>query len=109
MTNKTSESLRLEKSRLRSVVRTGAREDLRRYLDASDEPLTSRELAKLLGISERFVAYMLMDAVRAGRITKVSDNRYESQLAPIGAEVADLLAFVLSCEADWRLRERLGL
>lgn len=109
MSNKTGESPRLERHELRSVVRSDAREDLRRYLDASDEPLSSRELAKLLGISECFVAYMLMDSVRSGRITKVADGRYESHMPPFGAEVADLLEFVLYCEANWRLSDRLGL
>lgn len=109
MRNTTSESPSLERRGLRSVIRSGPRQDLRRFLDASGEPLRPEQLAQLLGVSEPFVAYMLMDAVRSGRITKLPDGRYESQMGRCGAELADLLQFVLECEANWRLCDRFGL
>ena len=52
---------------------------------------------------------MLMDAVRSGRVTKLADGRYQSQMGRCGAEVADLLEFVLECEANWRLCDRFRL
>jgi hypothetical protein len=66
-------------------------------------------VARLLGISERSVAYMLMDATRSGRITKLPDGRYESQMGRCGPALADLLEFVRACEANWRLCDRFGL
>lgn len=109
MSNTASESPSLERRDLRSVTRSGPREDLRRFLDASGEPLWPGQLATLLGVSERFVAYMLMDAVRSGRVAKLADGRYESQMSQCGAELADLFQFVLECEANWRRCDRFGL
>lgn len=109
MSQTTSEPPSLERRGLRSAIRSSPREDLRRFLDARDEPLRPEHLATLLGVSERFVAYMLMDAVRSGRVTKLDDGRYESQMGRCGAELADLLRFVRECEANWRLCDRFGL
>ena len=94
---------------VRAVVRSSPREDLRRVLDASDEPLTRAQLAGVLGISESFVAYMLMDAMRSGRVTKLPAGRYASQMGRCGPELAELLEFVRECEANWRLCDRFGL
>jgi hypothetical protein len=66
-------------------------------------------MARLLGISESSVAYMLMDARRSGLITKLRDGRYASQMGRCGPELAELLEFVLECEANWRLCDRFGL
>jgi hypothetical protein len=93
----------------RAGVRSGPREDLRRLLDASDEPLTRGQVASLLGVAERSVAYMLMDATKSGRITKLPDGRYESQMGRCGPALAELLEFVRECEAGWRLCDRYGL
>jgi hypothetical protein len=94
---------------LRAGVRSGPREDLRRFLDASDEPFTRAQLAGVLGLSESFVAYMLMDAMRSGRVTKLPAGRYASQMGRCGPELAELLEFVRECEANWRLCDRFGL
>ena len=91
------------------MIRSGPREDLRRFLDASGEPLMPEQLAKLVGVSEHLVAYMLMDAVRSGRVTKLANGGYESQMGRCGAELADLFRFVLACEANRRLCDRFGL
>ena len=109
MSNAISESPSLGESGLRSVIRRAPREDLRRFLDASGEPLGPEQLAKLLGVSQQFVAYMLMDAVRSGRVTKLADGRYESHMGGCAADLADLLQFVLACEANWRLCDRFGI
>jgi hypothetical protein len=93
----------------RTGFRCDPRKDLRRFLDTSDEPLTRAQLAGVLGIPDPFVAYMLMDATRSGRITKLPDGRYESQMGRCGPALAELLEFVRECEASWRLCDRFGL
>src|SRR4029077_15455016 len=89
----------------RSMIRSSSREDLRRLLDICGRPLTLEEMARLLGVSERFVAYMLMEAVRSGRVGRLLDGRYETAMGRGGAALTELLQFVVECERSWRSRE----
>src|SRR4029077_15103707 len=82
----------------RSMVRSGPREDLRRLLDGCGRPLAPEEMARLLGVSDRFVAYMLMEAMRSGRVGRLADGRYETATGRGGAALTELLQFVVQCE-----------
>ncbi len=90
----------------RSMIRSSPREDLRRLLDSCGRPLALEEMARLLGVSERFVAYMLMEAMRSGRVGRLADGRYETAMGPGGAALTELLQFVVECERSWRIQER---
>ena len=90
----------------RSMIRSSPREDLRRLLDICGRPLTLEEMARLLGVPERFVAYMLMEAVRSGRVSRLADGRYETAMGRGGAALTELLQFVVECERSWRSQER---
>lgn len=85
---------------------------LDRLLDASLGPQTVEQLARRLGLSPRFVGYMIAERIRKGTV----------QLSPGGAFVravqnqpradrglALLLESVRGCEAEWELDRRLGL
>ena len=85
----------------RSMIRSCPREDLRRLLDSCGRPLALDEMASLLGVSERFVAYMLMEAVRSGRVGRLADGRYETAMGRGGAALTELLQLVLECERSW--------
>jgi len=90
----------------RSMIRSSPREDLRRLLDNCGRPLGLEEMARLLGVSERFVAYMLMEAMRSGRVGRLADGRYETAMGRGGAALTELLHFVVECEKCWRIEER---
>jgi len=90
----------------RSMIRSSPREDLRRLLDTCGRPLALEEMARLLGVSERFVAYMLMEAMRSGRVGRLADGRYETAMGRGGAALTELLQFVMECERSWRIQER---
>ena len=90
----------------RSMIRSSPREDLRRLLDNCGRPLAREEVARLLGISERFVAYMLMEAMKSGRVGRLADGRYETAIGRGGAALTELLKFVVECEKSWRIQER---
>jgi hypothetical protein len=87
----------------RSMIRSSPREDLRRLLDRYSRPLALNEMARLLGVSERFVAYMLMEAMRSGRVGRLADGRYETAMGRSGAALTELLQFVMECERSWRI------
>jgi hypothetical protein len=89
----------------RSMIRSTPREDLRRLLDSCGRPLALEETARLLGVSERFVAYMLMEAMRSGRVDRLADGRYETAMGRGGAALTELLQFVEECERSWRIQE----
>jgi hypothetical protein len=55
----------------------------------------------LVGVSERSVAYMLMEAMRSGRV-----GRYETAMGRGGVALSELLQFVVECETVWRIQER---
>lgn len=78
MTGKSDGSARPAGRVPRSMVRSSPREDLRRLHDTCGRPLMPAELADLLGVSERFVAYMLMDAMRSGRVGRLADILVEA-------------------------------
>jgi hypothetical protein len=86
----------------RSMIRSSPREDLRRLLDGCGQPLALEEMARLLGVSERFVAYMLMEAMRSGRVGRLADGRYETAMGRGGAALTELLRFVVECGRSWR-------
>ena len=88
------------------MIRSSPREDLRRLLDNCGRPLGLEEMARLLGVSERFVAYMLMEAMRSGRVGRLADGRYETAMGRGGAPLTELLHFVVECEKCWRIEER---
>jgi hypothetical protein len=88
----------------RSMIRSSPREDLRRLLDSCNRSLALQELARLLGVSERFVAYMLMEAVRSGRVDRLADGRYQTAMGRGGAALTELLRFVAECEKSWRIQ-----
>ena len=90
---------------LTSMIRSSPREDLRRVLDSCGRPLALEEIARLLGVSERFVAYMLMEAMRSGRVGRLADGRYETAMGRGGAPLTELLQFVAECERNWRIQE----
>src|SRR5690242_3734596 len=90
----------------RSMIRNSPREDLRRLLDSCGRPLALEEIAQLLGVSERFVAYMLMEAMKSGRVGRLADGRYETATGRGGAALTELLQFVTECERSWRIQER---
>lgn len=90
------------------MIRSNPREDLRRLLDTCGRPLVPAELAQLLGVSERFVAYMLIEAVRSGRVKRLADGRYETAMGRCGVLLAELLQVVAECERNWRLSDRFG-
>src|SRR4029077_3716020 len=81
----------------RSMIRSSPREDLRRLLDSCGRPLALEEIARLIGGSERFVAYMLREAMRAERVGRLADGRYET--AMVGAERRSPSFFSLSWNA----------
>ena len=89
-----------------SMIRSSPREDLRRLLDSCGRQLTLQEMARLLGVSERFVAYMLMEAMRSGRVGRLADGCYETAMGRGGAALTELLQFVAECERSWRIEER---
>ena len=89
-----------------SMIRSSPRQDLRRLLDSCGRPLALEEMARLLGVSERFVAYMLMEAVRSGRVGRLADGRYETAMGRGGVAITELLQFVAECERSWRVQER---
>jgi len=89
-----------------SMIRSSPREDLRRLLDGCGRPLALEEMARLLGVSERFVAYMLMEAMKSGRVGRLADGRYETAMGRGGAALTELLQFVVECERSWRIQER---
>ena len=90
----------------RSMIRSNPREDLRRLLDNCGRPLAQKEVARLLGVSERFVAYMLMEAMKSGRVRRLADGRYETAIGRGGAALTELLQLVVECERSWRIQER---
>ena len=85
------------------MIRTSPREDLRRLLDSCGRPLAVDEMTRMLGFSERFVAYMLMEAMRSGRVGRLADGRYETAMGRGGAALTELLQFVAECERNWRV------
>ena len=89
-----------------SMIRSSPREDLRRLLDSCGRQLELQEMARLLGVSERFVAYMLMEVMRSGRVGRLADGRYETAMGRGGAALTELLQFVVECERSWRIQER---
>jgi hypothetical protein len=89
----------------RSTIRSSPREDLRRLLDSCGRPLAVEEMARLLGFAERFVAYMLMEAMRSGRVGRLADGRYETAMGRGGAALTELLQFVVECERSWRIQQ----
>ena len=89
----------------RSMIRSSPREDLRRLLDGCGRPLAREEIARLVGVSERFVAYMLMEAMRSGRVGRLPDGRYETAMGRGGAALTQLLQLVVECERSWRIQE----
>ena len=93
----------------RSMIRSSPREDLRRLLDSCGRPLAPEEMAQLLGMSKPFVAYMLMDAMRSGRVGRLADGRYETAVGRAGAALTELLQFVAECERNWRVIDPFGL
>jgi hypothetical protein len=86
-----------------SMIRSSPREDLRRLLDSCGRPLALEEMSRLLGVSERFVAYMLMEAMRSGRVGRLPDGGYETTMGQGGAALTELLQFVVECEKSWRI------
>lgn len=82
------------------MIRSTPREDLRRLLESCRRPLATEEMAQLLGVSERFVAYMLMDAMRSGRVGRLADGRYQTAMGRSGAALTQLLQFVAQCERN---------
>ena len=90
----------------RSMIRSSPRQDLRRLLDTCGRPLALEEMARLLGVSERFVAYMLMEATRSGRVGRLADGRYKTAMGRGGAALTELLQFVAECERNWRIQQR---
>ena len=89
----------------RSMIRSSPRQDLRRLLDSCGRPLALEEMARWLGVSERFVAYMLVEAMRSGRVGRLADGRYETAMGRGGAALNELLQFVVECERSWRIQE----
>jgi len=61
-------------------------------------------MARSLGVSERFVAYMLMEAIRSGRVGRLADGRYETAMGRGGAALTELLLLVAECERSWRVQ-----
>jgi hypothetical protein len=90
----------------RSMIRSSPREDMRRLLDSCGRPLALEEMAGLLGVPERLVAYMLMEAMRSGRVGRLADGRYETMMGRGGAALTELLQFVVECERSSRIQER---
>ena len=88
------------------MIRSSPREDLRRLLHDSGRPLALEEMARLIGVSERFAAYMLMEAMRSGRVGRLADGRYETAMRRGCAALSELLQFVVECERSWRIRDR---
>src|ERR1700758_4439040 len=81
----------------RPMIRSSPRQDLRRLLDTCGQPLALEEMARLLGVSERFVAYILMEATRSGRVGRLADGRYKTAMGRGGAPLTELLQFVAEC------------
>jgi hypothetical protein len=87
-----------------------ARDELRSVLWAADSPLSLGQICARLSLPYRFVSYTLIQAVGAGHIERTDDGRY---ILSIGCERAgvclqELFDFVLACEAEWRLDDRLA-
>jgi hypothetical protein len=97
----------------RRSFRSNPRQELSGILDAAGDPQTVAQLTGLLGIPAPFVAYMLTDAVKSGRVTKLADRRYVGAARPRQAsdigQLSELFQFVSDCEAEWRRDYRLGL
>ena len=62
--------------RSRRAFRSNPREELSKLLEAARDPQTVGPLTGPPGIPAPYVAYMLMDAVRSGRATKLADRGY---------------------------------
>lgn len=99
------------------MVRTNPRADLLAVLREAKRPMNLDEISRTLGLPFRWVAYMLVEANRRGVIERRADGRYSYSVSARRTDFTksasrehldDLFQFVLVCEADWRLDDRLS-
>jgi DNA-binding IclR family transcriptional regulator len=99
------------------VIRTNPQADLLALLREAKRPMNLDEISRTLALPLRWVAYMLVEANRRGGIEKRADGRYavSSSARRIAftksarrEHLDELFLFVLACEANWRLDDRLS-
>jgi hypothetical protein len=87
-------------------------------MQSSDRPLNLDEICGQLELPRAFVAYMLVENRRSGRIDKLAGERYawsgratarETSKRARYQQLDELLQFVLQCEAEWRFDDKLEL
>jgi hypothetical protein len=87
-----------------------ARVELVNVLREAAAPLSLGEVSERLGLPFRPVAYLLTAAISQGSVDRLEGGRYA--LSQGGQErmvcLGELLEFVLACEADWRLDDKLA-
>ena len=99
------------------MIRTNPQADLLTVLREAKRPMNLEEISRNLGLPFRWVAYMLVGANRRGVIEKRADGRYaysgsarrtDFTKRARREDLDELFQFVLACEADWRLDNRLS-
>ena len=99
------------------MIRTNPQADLLAVLREAERSMNLDEISRTLALPFRWVAYMLVEANRRGVIEKRADGRYahsgsarrtDFTKSASRAHLDQLFQFVLACEADWRLDNRLS-
>ncbi len=99
------------------MIRTSPQADLVTVLREAKRPMNMEEISRTLGLPFRWVVYMLVEANRRGVIEKRADGRYaysgsarrrDFTKSARREHLHELCLFVLACEADWRLDDRLS-
>ena len=99
------------------MIRTNPQADLLALLREAKRPMNLDEISRTLALPFRWVAYMLVEANRRRVIEKRADGRYAVSSSARRTDFTrsarrehldELFQFVLACEADWRLDDRLS-
>lgn len=101
-----SEEPRAERNETKGQLVDVLAAELNLVLRSAESPLTLGELSTRLRRPFRAVAGVLAAGCRVGNVERLAGGRYAFRLQPA---LAELLAFVLTCEARWAPEHQLGL
>ena len=99
------------------MIRTNPQADLLAVLRDAKRPMNLDEISRTLALPFGWVAYILVEANRRGVVEKGADGRYAYSWSAHRRDftkranrehLVELFQFVLECEADWRLDDRLS-